>query len=124
MIPSLIVFGALEPLPAPNRLDQLQYALQHQTSLKPLTEAAQELPFLWRTLLHSNPNLHSIAGERAADQLALWWVFMSRLVFRYKAGTGRKTYSLCFFLVRSRFSFVIFEIFIVEQLLSFLTLIG
>ena len=71
-LPSLIAFGAIAPWPASDRLDQLRNALQHQSSLKPIVKAVQELPLLWKALSSQNPSLHSIAGEAAADQLAHW----------------------------------------------------
>lgn len=71
-LPSLIAFGALAPLPASDRLDQLRNALQHQKCLKPIVKIFQELPLLWRALSNQDPSLNSIAGEAAADHLAQW----------------------------------------------------
>lgn len=72
MLPSLIAFGAIAPWPNSDRLHELRNALQHQQSLKPIIKEIQELPLLWRTLLKQDPDLNSIAGEAAADQLAQW----------------------------------------------------
>lgn len=71
-LPSLIAFGALAPWPPLDRLDQLRNTLQHEDSLKPIVKAIQELPLLWKDLSNQDPNLHSIAGAAAADQLAQW----------------------------------------------------
>ena len=71
-LPSLIAFGALAPCPESDRLDQLRKALQHHNSLKPIREAIQELPFLWKALSTQDHSLHSINGKAAADQLAQW----------------------------------------------------
>lgn len=71
-LPSLIAFGALAPLPASDRLDQLRNALQEQVCLKPIVKAIQELPLLWKALSNQEPSLNSIAGEAAADYLAQW----------------------------------------------------
>jgi hypothetical protein len=68
----MIAFGAIAPWPTPSRLEQLRCTLQHQPSLKPVVEAIQELPLLWKELSKHDPSLHSIAGEAAADQLAQW----------------------------------------------------
>ena len=71
-LPSLIAFGAIAPWPASDRLDQLRDALQHQKCLKPIVNAFQELPLLWRALSNQDPSLNSIAGEAAANHLAQW----------------------------------------------------
>ena len=71
-LPSLIAFGPLAPWPASDRVNQLRLALQHESSLRPIVNAIQELPQLWEALSNQDPSLNSIAGEAAADQLAQW----------------------------------------------------
>lgn len=71
-LPSLVSFGALAPLPAPEKLHQLRYSLLQQQSLKPIVQAVNELPQLWKSLLNEDPSLNSIAGEAAANQLSQW----------------------------------------------------
>lgn len=71
-LPSLISFGAIAPWPGSDRLIQLRNVLHQQKSLKPIIEAIQELPLLWKALSEQDSGLKSIAGEAAAYQLAQW----------------------------------------------------
>ncbi|KAL6718201.1 hypothetical protein ACLMJK_004289 [Lecanora helva] len=71
-LPSLIAFGALAPWPAPDILRQLQDSIRNHKSLKPIIQAIEELPLLWRALSKQDPVLNDIAGEAAAYQLAQW----------------------------------------------------
>ncbi|KAF2135593.1 uncharacterized protein K452DRAFT_260436 [Aplosporella prunicola CBS 121167] len=73
-LPSLIIFGPQTAWPAAEELSRLR-TLLNEPYLRPLSEAVQQLPGFWNTLVEAEPLLAQVPGARLLKRLKDWLIY-------------------------------------------------